>query len=114
MSRLAGRTPKGLGPTLRASASVGARRPTCLALALGTVPAMARYSSTENNNLPRSTGPSFKGQLTHSIMKRLAQEREDLERLARTRPQSSAAKNFTLTFGRDGIRDRVLSLAALS
>ncbi|KXX75637.1 D-lactate dehydrogenase [cytochrome] 1, mitochondrial [Madurella mycetomatis] len=95
MSRLAGRAPKGLGPSLRAPGPSGARRPTCLALR--TAPAMARYSSTEGNK-PRSSGPSFKGQLTHSIMKRIQQERADMERIARTRPESSASKNFSLTF----------------
>ncbi|KAK3309514.1 uncharacterized protein B0T15DRAFT_4761 [Chaetomium strumarium] len=93
MSRLAGRMPKGLGQTLTASAAAAARRPTCLALR--TAP--ARYSSTGNNQ-PRSSGPSFKGQLTTSIMQRLARERADLERLARTRPQSTLARNFSITF----------------
>ena len=61
----------------------------------------ARFSSTENNNnnKPRSSGHSFQGQLTHSIMNRLQRERSDLERMARTRPESSMARNFSLTFG---------------
>ncbi|KAK4155576.1 mitochondrial D-lactate dehydrogenase 1 [Chaetomidium leptoderma] len=95
MSRLAGRMPKGLAQSLTAptTAAAAARRPTCLALR--TVP--ARFSSSENNG-PRSSGPSFKGQLTHSIMKRLQRERSDLERMARTRPESKMARNFSLTF----------------
>ncbi|GAB1310021.1 D-lactate ferricytochrome c oxidoreductase [Madurella fahalii] len=95
MSRLAGRAPKGLGQSLRGPTPIGARRPACLALR--TMPTMARYSSTGDNK-PRSNGPSFKGQLTHSIMKRIQQERADMERMARTRPESSASKNFSLTF----------------
>ncbi len=98
MSRLAGRMPKGLAQSLTAPAAATARRPVCLALR--TVP--VRYSSTEPPpNKPRGTGPSFQGQLTHSIMKRLARERSDLERIAKTRPESKTARNFSLTFGRD-------------
>lgn len=96
MSRLAGRTPKGLGQSLNAPVPIGARRPTCLALR--SVSPMARYASTENNK-PRFSGPSFKGQLTQSIMKRIQQERADMERVAMTRAESPAARNFTLTFG---------------
>lgn len=97
MSRLAGKMPKGLGQTVTATAAATARRQTCLALR--TAP--ARYSSTENtSNKPRTAGPSFKGQLTHSIMKRLQRERADLERMARTRPENKMARNFSLTFGK--------------
>jgi D-lactate dehydrogenase (cytochrome) len=87
--------PKGLGQSLTAPAAAATRRQTCLALR--TVP--VRLSSTENNK-PKSSGPSFKGQLTHSIMKRLERERADLERMARTRPESTMARNFSMTFGR--------------
>lgn len=100
MSRLAGRMPKGLGQQslTAAPAAAAARRQTCLALRTVS----ARYSSTENNK-PKSSGPSFKGQLTHSIMKRLQRERADLERMARQRPESKLARNFSLTFGRQPI-----------
>ncbi|KAH6853341.1 hypothetical protein B0I37DRAFT_409517 [Chaetomium sp. MPI-CAGE-AT-0009] len=102
MSRLAGRMPKSLGQRWTApvgatavGAGAAARRSTCLSLR--AVP--ARFSSTENNsNKPRSSGHSFQGQLTHSIMNRLQRERSDLERMARTRPESSMARNFSLTF----------------
>lgn len=101
--------PKGLGHTVTATAAATARRQTCLALRAAPV----RYSSTENNtNKPRTAGPSFKGQLTHSIMKRLQREKADLERMARTRPENKMARNFSLTFGRqliDGRPANVLS-----
>ncbi|KAL2139184.1 hypothetical protein VTI28DRAFT_5682 [Corynascus sepedonium] len=100
MLRLAGRMPKGLGQSstaAHASSALAAarRRSTCLALCASP----ARFSSTENNNRqPRSSGPSFQGQLSTSIMQRLQRERADLERLARTRPESSMTRNFSLTF----------------
>lgn len=108
MSRLAGRMPKGMAAqsflaAQAPTAAVARRSGTTACLALRTaVP--ARFSSTGGNNQqqqqqPRSSGPSFKGQLTHSIMKRLARERADLERMARTRPESKLARNFSLTFG---------------
>ncbi|KAL2017384.1 hypothetical protein VTK56DRAFT_2227 [Thermocarpiscus australiensis] len=97
MSRLAGRTPKGLGQSLTAAAAgaaaVAARRPTCLVLRSVT----ARYASTESDK-PRSSGPSFKGQLTQSIMKRIQRERADLERLERMQPNAKVARNYSLTF----------------
>ncbi|KAL2260400.1 hypothetical protein VTK26DRAFT_5592 [Humicola hyalothermophila] len=98
MSRLAGRRmPKGLAARPQ-QGFLTAPPATCLALR--TVP--ARFSSTGGNNqtpqMPRFAGPSFKGQLTHSIMKRLARERADLERMARARPESRLARNFSLTF----------------
>jgi len=87
--------PNGLAPASRLAALAGAgRRPACLALR--QVP--ARFASTEDNK-PRSSGPSFKGQLTHSIMNRLQRERADLTRMARTRPENRMARNFSLTFG---------------
>lgn len=109
MSRLAGRMPSGLGlgqrlhaPSSAAAAvpAVTAAAPRRACLALRTVP--ARYSSTENNpnnNKPRSAGASFQGQLTHSIMKRLQRERAELERVARSRPESTASRNLSYTFG---------------
>ncbi len=91
--------PGGLGQartTLTALSASATRRPVCLALRAGAVP--VRFSSSDPQG-PRSTGPSFKGQLTHSIMNRLQREKADLERMARTRPESSWAKNLSLSFG---------------
>ncbi len=91
--------PGGLGQArtaLTAWSASAARRPIYLALRAGTAP--VRFSSSEPQG-PRSTGPSFKGQLTHSIMNRLQREKADLERMARTRPESSWAKNLSLSFG---------------
>lgn len=94
MSRLAGRMPNGLAPASRLAAAGAGHRPACLALR--HVP--ARFASTEDNK-PRASGPSFKGQLTHSIMNRLQRERADLTRMAQTRPENRMARNFSLTFG---------------
>ena len=113
MSRLAGRMPGGLGQaraTWTALSASATRRPVCLALragaGTGTAPVPVRFSSSEPQGPqgPRSTGPSFKGQLTHSIMNRLQREKADLERMARTRPESSWAKNLSLSFGARSLR----------
>ncbi|KAJ4290758.1 D-lactate ferricytochrome c oxidoreductase [Collariella sp. IMI 366227] len=102
MSRLAGRMPHGLrgqsltAPPLASVAAAAARRTPCLALR--ALQMQARAQSTDNKPPRPGSGPSFKGQLTQSIMKRLARERADLERMSRTRPESTLARNLSLTF----------------
>ncbi|KAK4191881.1 hypothetical protein QBC35DRAFT_486227 [Podospora australis] len=114
MSRLAGRMPKGLGLGLglggqhqhslskarltAASLSRTTTRPTRLFFARTS---QIRFQSTEQPPKPPrpvNDGPSFKGQLTQSITKRIEREREDLARLAQMRKQSPVGRWFTLTF----------------
>ncbi|KAK0747753.1 hypothetical protein B0T21DRAFT_406343 [Apiosordaria backusii] len=53
-----------------------------------------------SNDTPRkpSSGPSFKGQLTQSITKRIQRERDDLQRLSHMRPQNSMGRMMGMTF----------------
>ncbi|KAK3393810.1 hypothetical protein B0H63DRAFT_491592 [Podospora didyma] len=109
MSRLAGKTPKGLGLARSLTST-----PSLLVLARGasrTTPSSAAarcHLSTNNKPPPKdiaaarssrsSGGASFKGQMTQSITRRLERETADRARIAMMNQGSGAGRNLAFTF----------------
>lgn len=89
MSRLTAHASRNywLRTTLRAPAF--APPPRC------TAAAAIRWASTEP---PQNDGSSFKGQMMESIAARMIREKAERERAARERQQSSASRNWTVSF----------------
>ncbi|KAK4672287.1 D-lactate ferricytochrome c oxidoreductase [Podospora pseudopauciseta] len=107
MSRLAGKMPKlATAPGARPSSfpSMRPSRTTSTPLQFRRLESTQRFSpppsSTSSSTTTKkpSSGPSFKGQLTQSITKRIQRERDDLKRLSHMRPQNSLGRMMGMTF----------------
>ncbi|KAK0664592.1 hypothetical protein QBC41DRAFT_328444 [Cercophora samala] len=110
MSRLAGKMPKlATAPGARPSSfpSMRPSRTSSTPLQFRRLESTQRFSPPSSSTASEtksattrkpSSGPSFKGQLTQSITKRIQRERDDLKRLSHMRPQNSVGRMMGMTF----------------
>ncbi|KAK3985363.1 hypothetical protein QBC44DRAFT_157213 [Cladorrhinum sp. PSN332] len=107
MSRLAGRMPQGMlvQRTMTAALTRASIAPTSVRRPTTATTQQLRFESSSSSEPPKtplprtpSSGPSFKGQLTQSITKRIQRERDDLARLGRAQQAGGSGRNAALTF----------------
>ncbi|KAH8883601.1 hypothetical protein GQ53DRAFT_426025 [Thozetella sp. PMI_491] len=89
MSQLTRRAPRSLAQSLRAPAGRAA-------VVHRSGP--ARHMSTEKDGQTPPPGPSFRGQMTTSIMQRLAREKAERERIFNERVEGSGTRNAAVLF----------------